>query len=139
MEYSEALRKANEEGLDLVRVTQKISPPVYKILDRGKYLYQQKKKEKLAKAQKIIEIKEIRLRFAISPHDLEIKARQAEKFLKQGNKVRVVMKLRGRENALRDFAKTKVDKFLEILSQDYKVERELKKERGGLSMIISKE
>lgn len=139
MEYSEALRKADEQGLDLVRVTQKISPPVYKILDRGKYLYQQKKKEKLAKAQKIIEIKEIRLRFAISPHDLEIKARQAEKFLKQGNKVRVVMKLRGRENALRDFAKTKVDKFLEILNLGYKVERGLKKERGGLSMIISKE
>lgn len=139
MEYSEALRKANEEGLDLVRVTQKISPPVYKILDRGKYLYQQKKKEKLAKTQKIIEIKEIRLRFAISPHDLEIRARQAEKFLKQGNKVRVVMKLRGRENALRDFAKTKVDKFLEVLNLGYKVERELKKERGGLSMIISKE
>jgi len=139
MEYKEALGKAKDEGLDLVRITRKVKPAIYKILDRGKYLYQQKKKEKKDKTQKVIETKEIRLRFSISPHDLETRIKQAEKFLEQGNKVRIVMKLRGRENALQHFAKDKVTKFLEGLSFKYRIERELKKERGGLAMIIAKE
>ena len=138
----EALRKAEERNLDLIQVTEKVEPPVCKITDYGKYLYQEKKKEKqIIKKQKGGELKGIRLRFNISQHDLETRARQAEKFLKEGNKVRIEMILRGREKALGNFAKEKINKFLEILQAiiPYKVERELKREPRGFSMIIAKQ
>jgi len=139
MPLTEALRTARERNLDLIQVTEKIIPPVCKIGDYGKYLYQQKKKEKLAKP-KVSELKGIRLTFRISEHDLETRARQAEKFLKKGNKVRIEMKLRGREKALQGFAKEKIKKFLEILEKSLpiKIERELQKKPRGLTMIISK-
>ncbi len=133
---------AKERNLDLIQVTEKVEPPVCKIGDYGKYLYQEKKKEKRTlKKQKGGEIKGIRLRFGISAHDLQIKIFQAVKFLKQGNKVRVELVLRGREKALGDFANKKMNKFLETLKTliSIKIERELKKEHRGLTMIISKE
>ena len=137
----EALRKAQERNLDLIQVTDKVEPPVCRIMDYGKYAYQQKKREKeAAKKQKGGELKGIRLGFNIAPHDLEARARQAEKFLKQGNKVRIEMRLKGREKALGQFAKEKINKFLEVLQAaiPYKVERELKREPRGFNMIISK-
>ena len=141
MSLDEALREAEGRNLDLIQVTKKVEPPVCKIMDYGKYLYQEKKKEKqAAKKQKGGELKGIRLRFNISQHDLETRARQTEKFLKVGNKVRVEMVLRGREKALGNFAREKIKKFLEILqvTMPYKVERELKREPKGFSMIITK-
>ena len=141
MDLEKALQLAKERNLDLIQVTEKVDPPVCKILDYGKYLYQLKKKEKIAaKKQKGGELKGVRLGFSISQHDLEVRARQAEKFLKEGNKVRIEMILRGREKALGDFAKEKINKFLEILKDliPYKIERELKKEPRGFTMIISK-
>ncbi len=136
-----ALQKAEERHLDLIQVTEKVEPPVCKIMDHGKYLYQEKKKEKqIVKKQKGGELKGIRLGFNISQHDLEVRAHQTEKFLKQGNKVRIEMILRGREKALGNFAKEKINKFLETLQPlcPYKVERELKREPRGFSMIIAK-
>ena len=136
-----ALQEAEERNLDLIQVTEKVEPPVCKIMDFGKYLYREKKKEKqTVKKQKGGELKGIRLRFNISQHDLETRARQTEKFLGQGNKVRVEMVLRGREKYLGNFAREKINKFLEILQEivPYKVERELKREPRGFSMIISK-
>ena len=136
---NEALQKAEERRLDLIQVTEKVEPPVCKIMDYGKYLYQEKKKEKQAKP-KGGELKGIRLTFNISAHDLETRARQSEKFLKGGDKIRIEMVLRGREKALGNFAREKINKFLEILQSliPYKVERELKREPRGFSMIISK-
>ena len=136
-----ALQQAEERSLDLIQVTEKVEPPVCKIMDFGKYLYREKKKEKEAsKKQRGGELKAIRLRFNISQHDLDTRARQTDKFLKQGNKVRIDMVLRGREKALGNIAKEKVDKFLETLEKlcPYKVERELKRESRGFSMIIAK-
>ena len=135
----EALRLAQERGLDLIQVTEKVEPPVCKIMDFGKYLYREKKKEKGPK-QRSGGIKGIRFGFGISEHDLEIRARQAEKFLKEGQKVLIEMRLRGREKSLMDFAKQKINKFLEMLRglTPYKIERELKKDMRGLTMIISK-
>lgn len=133
-----ALQKAREQGLDLVQVTHRIFPPVCKIIDAGKYFYQQAKKQKI---KKIGGLKNIRLGFNISSHDLETKAKIAEKFLKEGNPVRVEMVLRQREKRLSDFAKQKLNQFLEILKKliPFKVGRELKKEARGLTMIITKE
>lgn len=137
----DALKMARERGLDLIQVTEKVIPPVCKIYDYGKYLYQEEKKERKAKKQKGGEVKGVRLGFNISSHDLEIRTRQAEKFLKEGNVIRVELPLRGREKALGDFAKEKMNKFLEILKTliPIKIERELKREQRGFTMIISKQ
>lgn len=134
----EALRIARERNLDLVQVTEKVEPPVCKILDYGKYLYWLQKKER-AKG-KGSEIKGIRLGFNISLHDLENRARQAEIFLKKGDKVKIEMILSGREKGLSEFAKGKIEQFIEILKNriPIKVERVLKKEARGFTMIISK-
>ncbi len=133
------MRLARENNLDLIQVTEKTEPPVCKITDYGKYLYQQKKKEKVAKTS-AGELKGIRLTFKISEHDLETRAKQTEKFLKKGNKVRIEMKLKGRERAFQDFAKEKIMKFIEILQRSIpvKVEKEIQKKPRGLTTIISK-
>lgn len=140
MPLEEALQIAKERNLDLIQVTEKAEPPVCKIMDYGKYLYWLQKKEKAAKGSGTSELKGVRLGFNISQHDLETRACQAEKFLKKGDKVRVEMILRGREKALGDFAKGKINQFLEILGKlvPIKIERELKREPRGFTMIITK-
>lgn len=135
----EALRKAREAGLDLIKITDKVEPPVCKIMDYGKYIYQQSKKERKLR-KKSGELKNIRLSFNISEHDMETRVAAAEKFLKKGNKIRIEMVLRGREKALSDFAKQKLEQFLAMLEKliSIKVERELKRERRGLTMIVTR-
>jgi len=138
----EALKMAKDRDLDLVEVNPNSQPPIAKIMDYGKYSYQEKKKTHTAtKKQKTSELKGIRLTFNIGQHDMETRARQAEKFLKEGDKVRIDIVLRGREKALGNFAREKIGKFLEVLQGFvlYKIERELKKEMRGFSMIISKQ
>jgi len=139
LNLKEALKLARERHLDLVQVTEKVSPPVCKILDYGKYLYELKKKER-GKTKKGGQIKGIRLGYGISEHDLQTRVSQAINFLEKGYKVRIEMKLRGREKGLSDFAKSKIEKFLEILKEKIpiKIEEELKRKPRGLTMIISK-
>lgn len=141
LDLGKAIEMAKEKELDLIQVTEKVEPPVCKIMDYGKYIYQQKKKEKSAKHHHIGELKGIRLTFNISTHDLETRARQAEAFLKKGDKVKIEMRLRGREKALERFAREKIKKFLETLNGliPIKVEGDVRKQFGGLTMIISKE
>lgn len=141
MNIFDAIDLAKSKGLDLIQVTEKAEPPVCKITNYGKYLYALKKKEKKHKQPKGGELKEIRLTFRISPHDMETRAKQAEKFLKGGDKIKINMALRGREKAMGNFAKEKVQKFLENLNSiiPIKTERELKKEPRGFTMIISKQ
>lgn len=138
MPLQEALKLAQERGFDLIQATEKLDPPVCKLADYGKYLYQQEKKAKETKKQD--SLKEIRLTFTISGHDLETRAKQAEKFLQKGNRVRVTLRLRGRQNALEGFAREKIEKFMETLRAQtpIKIERELKKEPRGLSLIVAK-
>jgi len=135
---NEALQKAQERNLDLIQVTEKVEPPVCKIMEYGKYLYWLQKKEKGIK--KSSEIKGIRLGFNISLHDLETRVNQAENFLKKGDKIKIEMILRGREKGLTDFAKEKINQFLEILGKrmPIKIEGNLKREFRGFTMIISK-
>jgi translation initiation factor IF-3 len=138
MNLKEALRKAQERGLDLVQITDKVKPPVCKLINYGKYLYQQKKKEK--KKGRGGEVKGIRLRFNISEHDIKIKAKQAGRFLEQGKKIKIEMVLRGREKALRDHAKEKINKFLEALKENasFEIEKDLTKSPSGFNLIIKK-
>lgn len=134
----EALQIARERNLDLIQVTDKVDPPVCKILDYGKYLYRLQKKEK--KVQKSTEVKGIRLRFNISSHDLETRARQAEKFLNKGNLVKIDMVLRGREKGLSGFAREKIKRFIEDLDKrtPIKIEGELRRRPNGFTLIVSK-
>lgn len=136
----EALRMAQERNLDLIQVTEKVDPPVCKIMEYGKYVYWQTKKEKEKEKNRGGEVKGIRLTFGISAHDLETRANFAAKFLKQGNKVRVEMVLRGREKGFPEIAKDKIGRFIETLQKTtpVKIERELKREMRGFSMIIAK-
>lgn len=137
---SEAIEKAREKNLDLIQVTEKVEPPVCKIMNYGKYIYALKKKERSISHNKGGEMKGIRITFNISDHDLETRTKQSEKFLKSGDKIRLEMRLRGREKAHQDFAKEKIKKFLEILNNaiPIRIERDLKKESRGMTMIISK-
>lgn len=137
-ELKEALKKAYQKKLDLMQIVEKTEPPVCKIGDYKKYLYQEEKKKQ--KVKKAGGLKNLRLSFNISEHDLETRLKTAEKFLNKGYKVKIDMRLRGREKALTDFAKEKINKFLEILKEStpFKIERELKKQPSGLIIIISK-
>jgi len=134
----EALKIAREKNLDLILITDKAKPPVCKLGDFGKFLYQKEKKEKERKRE--VEIKGIRIGFNISLNDLETKANQAERFLKEGNKVQIEMILRGRQKTLEQIGKEKIKKFLEILEKKIpiKIDQELRKVPRGFIMLISK-
>ncbi len=138
---TEALRIAQEKKIDLIQISDKAVPPVCKLMEYGKYLYWQGKKEKEAVRHKGGTLKGIRLTYNISQHDLETRAEQAKKFMEAGDRIMIAMVLRGREKGMLDFAKTKINQFLEILKQQIpiKIERELKKEPKGFTMIISKQ
>lgn len=131
---------AQARGLDLIQVTEKVMPPVCKIMEYGKYLYSLEKKERHSRPKKGGEIKGIRLTFGISEHDLKTRAELAVKFLKEGDKIRVEMTLRGREKAMGNFAREKINKFLQMLDglTPIKTERELKREVRGFTIIVSK-
>lgn len=136
----EALRIANERNLDLIQISEKADPPVCKLMEYGKYIYWQKKKEKESAKNKGGQTKIIQLTFNISPHDLETKAIQSKKFLEKGDRIIMIMVLRGREKALADFAKGKISQFMDILNKQIpvKIERELKRDPRGFSMVIGK-
>ena len=137
---AEALQMAREKELDLVEIAPKAQPPVCKIMDYGKYQYQQSKQERLSKAkQKKIEVKGIRIGFRTDSHDLEFKKNQAEKFLKKGDKVKVEIRLRGREKAHQDLARKNLHDFLKIIAIPYKMEQEIKRFPGGFNVIITPE
>lgn len=130
MPTSVALNKAKEEGLDLVEVSPNSKPPVAKILDWGKYRYEQQKSR--AK-QKVIEVKGIRLGIKIGEHDLDTKLRLAEKFLEKRNKVRFQLRFKGREIVHKDLGVSLMEKVTERLSDI--AEMEQKPEFTGRDMI----
>jgi len=134
-----AIEIAKEKNLDLVEIAPTAKPPVCKIIDYGKYKYQQSKKEQHRKTkQKKSEVKGIRIGLSTSLHDLEHKIKQIEEFLKEGHKIRVEIKLKGREKAHQNLAKDKLNSFLQMIRVDYKIDEEAKKSPIGMIMTISK-
>ena len=114
---SEALAAAERAGLDLVEVSPAANPPVAKIIDWGKYNYQKTKQlQQQKKQQKSVDIKQIRLGMRIGEHDLEIKLNRARKFLEAGNKVKIMLLYRGRENAHKDLGFVLFDRITEMLA-----------------------
>lgn len=138
LETSEALRIAKEKELDLVEVAPNVRPPVCKIIDWGKFQYQQAKKEQVSKnKQKKTEIKGVRVRPSTGENDLQFKAEQAEKFLKKGNKVKVEIILRGREKAFAPQARENLKSFVDKIQFPYKIEQDISRQFNGFNIIIS--
>ena len=118
MSAKEAQTIANNKNLDLVMISPNANPPVCKIMDYGKYKYEQSRKEKESKKkQKVVNIKEVRLRPGIEANDLNTKANNAIKFLKKGDKVKVELRFRGRELGHKDIGKEVMLKFIEIVKE----------------------
>jgi translation initiation factor IF-3 len=129
VDIKEALARAKEMDLDLVEVAPKANPPVCRVMDYGKYLYDMHKKAQEAKKhQKQIQVKEIKFRPKISGHDYDFKMRHVQRFLKEGNKVKITVMLRGREKAKPELAHNIIDRVLEDVkdlgAQDAKVRRQ---------------
>ena len=134
----EALRLAEERNLDLVNVSPNANPPVCKILDYGKYRYGVQKREKDAKKrQKVTEVKEVRLSTFIEEHDIQVKAKNASKFLQEGNRVKVSLRLRGRERDYANHAIEVMNDFAESLSDICTVDKKPKFEGRGITMFLS--
>ncbi len=138
MSAKEALKIAEEAELDLVKISPNANPPVCKILDYGKYRYEQARKEKEAKKkQKIVELKEIRLSPNIDTNDLNTKVSAARKFLSKGDKVKVTLRFRGREMAHVAQTKHVLDDFAAALEDIAVVEKAPKQEGRSISMVLA--
>ena len=134
----EALRLAEESNLDLVKIAATANPPVCKIMDYGKYKFEQLKKQKEAKKnQKVVELKEIWLSMTIDIGDLNVKARQAQKFLASGNKVKVSIKMRGRQNAHSSLGVDVMNRFFEIVGDVAVMEKRPLFEGRNILMILA--
>ena len=136
----EALQLAVDAGLDLIEISPQAVPPVCKILDFGKYKYEmQKRKAEAKKNQKVIEIKELKLRPMIDTHDYEVKIKQAKKFLGEGNKVKFTMRFEGREMNTSNLGQDVLHRILDDLEGLYKLDSEPKMEGRQMMMLISPE
>ncbi|NLY82613.1 MAG: translation initiation factor IF-3 [Clostridiales bacterium] len=135
---SEALELAEERKLDLVNVSPNANPPVCKILDYGKYRYEIQKREKEAKKkQKTVQVKEIRLSTFIEEHDIMVKAKTANKFLKEGDKVKVSLRFRGRERDHTAKGRDVMNRFADAVSEYGVVEKRAKFEGRSLTMFLA--
>ena len=138
MPIEEALRLAEEKSTDLVKIAPQAKPPVCKIMDYGKYRFEQAKREKEAKKnQRVIEIKEVRLSLNIDTHDFETKVGHAIKFLKGGNRVKVSIRFRGREMAHPENGLVTMSKFADACSEFGTVEKPAKLEGRSMLMFLA--
>jgi len=138
MSIRDALRKAEEAHLDLVEVAPKAKPPVCRIMDFGKYRYEQQKREKEAKKkQKVISVKEVKLRPGIETHDFNFKVKNAMRFIAEGNKVKATIMFRGRELSHPEMGKELLLKVAEAMQEAVTVEREPKLEGKNMIMILA--
>ena len=138
MSAREAMKLAEEAELDLVKIAPTAKPPVCKIIDYGKYKFDQAKKEKEArKKQKVVEIKEIRLSPNIDSNDLNTKMNAAKKFLSKGDKVKITLRFRGREMAHMNASKHILDDFAASLGEIAVVEKAPKVEGRSISMVLA--
>lgn len=138
MSIAEARKIADEAGVDLVKIAPNAKPPVCRVVDYGKFKYEQTRKEKEAKKkQKVVEIKEIRLSPNIDTNDLNTKTQNARKFLEKGNRVKVTLRFRGREMAHMANSKHILDDFAEALADCAVVDKAPKVEGRAMTMFLA--
>lgn len=137
MSTRDALVKAEEADLDLVMISPGAKPPVCKIMDLGKFIYEQSKKEKEAKKkQKVVNVKEVRVSLTIEEHDIDIKAKNARKFLLDGDKVKITVRFRGREMELGHLGLRILEKFSTKLEDVCVIEKPAKREGRNMTMVL---
>jgi translation initiation factor IF-3 len=133
-----ALTKAQEAGLDLVEIAPNSAPPVCKLLDYGKYKYQaQKKAAEARKKQKVVEVKEIKLRPMIDDHDYDVKMRSMQRFFEEGDKVKVTLRFRGREMAHQELGTALLNRVKDDTSKFAKVEMDARFEGRQMVMVLT--
>jgi len=138
MSPKEAIQLALNKGLDLVEVAPSAKPPVCKIMDMGRYKYEQSKREKEArKKQKIINVKEVKLRPNIEVHDFQVKTKNAIRFLESGDKVKVTIMFRGREVSHPELGRELLNRVAEMVSDYAIIERQPKLEGKNMFMFLS--
>ncbi len=136
----EALRIAKENNLDLIEISPNSNPPVAKIADYGKFLYDQKKKQKLAKSKSHnVEVKTIQVKVGTDENDLNIKAKKASEWLQEGHRIKVELFLPGRLKYMdKNFLEDRLKRLLKLISVEYKIASNAQKSPKGLTMIIEK-
>ncbi len=134
----EALKMAQDQGIDLVEVAPQAKPPVCKILDYGKFKFEQEKNNRESrKKQKLLKLKEVRMQPKIEIHDLEFKTKHVKEFLEAGSKVKVTIRFRGRELAHTELGKVVLDRILDMLDTPYVLDKRPAMEGRFMSMILS--
>ncbi len=137
----DALAKAQELGLDLIEISPNANPPVARITDYGKYKYEQKKKDKEVKSkQQISETKTTQVKIGTGERDMHIKASKAGQWLREGHRVKIDLFLWGRYKYMEfDFLKDRLERFLAIIPESYKIADEIKKSPKGLSVVLERD
>lgn len=139
LSLEEALKKADEYGLDLIEISPNAKPPVAKIADFGKYQYEEKKKDKQAKKSHSTEVKNVQVKLGTGDHDLALKAKKTSEWLAEGDRVKVDLFLPGRAKYLDEkFLKERLERMLKLVSVDYKIAEPPKKSPKGMTAIIEK-
>ncbi len=141
MTLSEALNLAEEMGVDLIEVNSKTNPPLVKLMEYGKYQYEQKKKAQKARtSSKTTETKSIQIKIGTGDHDLELKAKTASKWLREGHRIKVELFLRGRSKGMEEaFLRERLDRVLHFITEHYKIAESHKRSPKGLSIVIEKD
>jgi translation initiation factor IF-3 len=140
MPLNDALKLAQDAGLDLIEISPNAVPPIAKIMDFGKYQYEEKKKTKVAKTKlKTVEIKTIQVKIGTGEHDLALKAAKASEWLKEGNRIKLDLFLKGRSKYMdMKFLTERLDRMLVLITEKYKIAEEPKKSPKGLTVILEK-
>jgi len=140
MKTADALKTAKEKELDLIEISPKAKPPIAKIMDFGKFLYQENKKQKEVFRKTVdIEMKSVRIHLGTSEHDLGLKAKKASQFLSEGHRLRLELFLKGREKYLdHEFLKGRLSRIVNLITEKYRILQDMKKGPRGLVMIVEK-
>jgi translation initiation factor IF-3 len=138
LSLKDAIQKARESGLDLIEISPKAAPPVAKIMDYGKFQYTENKKLKVAKTKAhTVEVKNIQVKVGTGEHDLELKAKKASEWLKEGHRIKIDLFLPGRTKYMNEsFLKERMDRVLKLITEEYKIADPAKRSPKGLSIII---
>lgn len=141
MKLAEALALAEAEGVDLIEVGPNAAPPIAKLMEWGKYQYEQKKKLQKAKTgAKASETKSIQIKIGTGDHDLDLKAKTASKWLKEGHRIKVELFLRGRSKGMGEpFLKERLDRVLHFITEHYKIAEPHKRSPKGLAIVIERD
>jgi translation initiation factor IF-3 len=137
---NDAIAHAEEAGLDLIEISPKATPPVAKIMDYGKFKYEQNKKRQEVRARShTTETKNIQVKIGTGEHDLALKAKRASGWLKEGHRIKLDLYLRGRAKYMeKEFLQERMDRFLKLVTEEYKVAEHAKKSPKGLTMVLEK-